>query len=492
MHNSFFFRLIKKFWNLKPKFFVLYITLAFYNLLWFINPNNYTIAFSFLVLFLVYIFRLKDFRLALLLTYLTSFIIFTGKTYDVQLVPRGFFPVDLYPSGYVTTIVISPKHIIALGMALTMLRDFVHFQFKRTKLRSADWAIILFFVWIVISDAFASSKVDLSLSLDLLSLDTLILYLYLRLYSWKTNELVPICLWLFVAIVFFESTISFQQFLHASPIYKSLEAQVDIEYFGKSVDEIEFSFRPVGTFSHANVLGLSLSFFLSVILTGLFTYRRSVLLFIVFLLGNIALTMTLGRSAWLGYMVSSLFILYIVEKMHTISVPKIFTKYVTSVFIIGFCLVFFFLFPRAEKSLYSFGMNGGGGYFRDLQIKDTLLLIGQNLFFGVGSGMSVQESIKINPAGIFATDPLVVHNWYLLISAEHGLPALIFFCFFVLSSIRPIAINIRKSSMKAPVQFFNIGLIGGAFALLIGGLFQPFINTSLIAFCFGLTNKKVG
>lgn len=490
MISSFIINSLKKFLKSTPEQYVFYVSLACYSLLWLINPDNKIIALAFTLLPVLYYVRLRDSRMSLLFAYLTSFIIFTGKSYDVQLIPPGIFPLNLYPLGYIIPLIISPKHILAVMMVFVLVRDLVQSRFCLFKPTKADVALFLFYAWVIISDLFASKRLEVSLPFSLLALEGVIVYCYILSYAKKAYTLLPCVLWLFASIVLFESVISFQQYMNASPIYKNIESQVNIEYFGKAVDEIEFAFRPVGTFDHANSLGLSLSFFLSLLLIWLFKYQKSLLLYI-YLGGIIALAMTLSRSAWLGYGASFLFSLYVLEKVKHVKIPKIFTQRLTMISIIGILLVYYFVFPRGDKSLYSFGFGGGGGELRSLQLQDTLSLIAQHPILGVGTLISVQETRTLNPLGVFSSVPLSIHNWYLLLMAEHGIPSLIFFALFMVLSIKPILGTVRKANLSDPVLCLSVGILAGILSLFIVGLFQPFIGLSLILISFAIVRGKI-
>lgn len=484
-NNSVILNVFNKITYLKPQAYVFYSSLIFYSFLWFFNPQNKIIAVSFLILIFIFYHRLKDIRLSLLLSYLTSIIIFTGKRYLIQLLPLGIFPVDLYPLGYVVYFVISPKHILAFIMFIFLVRDIIKTRFKLIQIKKADLLVIFYFFWILASDVFGSKNPAISLLFSIASLHLLIFYIYLKTYIKKSKLFFLILLGLFASQILFESLISFQQFAASSPIFKNIEEQVDIEYFGHAVDELQFRFRPVGTFAHANVLGLSISFFLSVIFVYL--YKQPKPIFFTALIGGvITLAMTLSRSSWIGFAASIITSLFILERIKKIRPPPIFTKNMLSLSVIAILLVAFFVLPRAEKSIYSFGRGGGGGYLRTLQIRDTLNIIARNPIFGIGTFMSVQEGILINPKGVFTSVPLGIHNWYLLTAAEHGIPALLLFASFLLVFIKPIITSIIKKRMQSLKQFIKLGLVGGIISLLVVGLFQPFIGEEFILLSFGI------
>ena len=478
-------KIITKISLIKVEYFVCIVVLIFYFLLWYINPGNKIIAFAFSILFLILYFRIKDFRVSILITYVSSMIIFTGKTYHIQLIPAGIYSEEIYPSGYVVPFIISPKLIIAFLMLVILLRDLIHSKFRITKFRSLDLILIFFFIWTIISDIFGSKKPEISILFSLTSIESLILYLYFRTYIQKYPKIPQFIFWIFVSMIIFESAISLQQYVLNSPIFKNIEHQVDIVYFGRAADELMFKFRPLGTFPHANILAAWFSYLLSILLVCLYK-NSSYFLKTIFIMGLTVLIITISRSSWLGILISIMLILYIGEKVKKIRFPNIIKMQKLGFLALGFFLLIFFVLPRAEKSLYSFVEGEGGGFLRLSQIQDTIALIKQYPVLGVGSAMSVQEGLSINPRGIYSLAPITIHNWYLLVAAEHGLPALILFSIFVIISIKKLAIAVLGSRMLTFNEYIMLGAFGGIMAILVIGFFQNFLVLNLVLMTSGL------
>lgn len=469
--------------------YIFIVTTLYYFLVWFINPGNKIIALSFLLLMAIFYYKLKDIRLSTLFTYLVSSIVFTGKKYMIELVPPGVFPLDIYPYGYVAFLVISPKHILAVIMFLFIVRDLFKKKLQPFQIELKEVILVSYFFWLIFSDLVISKRPEISLPFSILSLEVLILYFYIKFYFIKNNRYLSILIWLFASLIFFQSFISFQQLMGSSPVYKNLEAQVDIEYFGHAVDEPQFRFRPLGTFGHANEMGMWMSFALSLVLASFIKFPDRVF-FGSFILGVIALIMSLSRSAWIGFTASVLALLYTLEKVKKIkiTVPKIFTRNIAGIAIISISVFMFFVLPRVGKSLYSFGE--GGGILRFLQVEESIRLILQNPLFGVGTAMSVQESLLFDPSGVFGQVPLAVHNWYLLITVEHGLPALTLFLLFMIISVKKTWLEVLKSKMNSLGDYLSVGIISGIISLFIIAIFQPFIGGGLILFSLGLLGSK--
>ena len=444
---------------------------VFFTALWTLNPNNYIIAVSFLLLIIIYNIKIKNLKLSLLLTYLASSVILTGKSYPIQLVPKGILPLEIYPFGYFVRFTITPSSILAVLMFLIILRDLINSRINHTKLTPFEILLIIYFLWTVVADYFGSGIPEFSVLFSILSLTIPILYFYIKLYVKQKNTFIKIIIYLLSAIVIFESLIATQQFLAKSPIGKTLEYQQGIEHFGNTVDEIQFTFRPVGTFGHANEFGIWMSSYLIIIILYSLI-KQNYILSIASVMGIVALVTTLSRSAWMGFLIGILLSLFILEKLKKIDVSKKIKKYLPWLIFLGVPLFFFFIFPRLEKSFYTFSQ--GGGYFRKIQIQRAAELIKKNYIFGVGSFRSVPEGLKItsvkDPNFSILSD---VHNWYISSVVEHGIPSVLLF-------LPILYLYFNKLFSNKNISMIKLGLAAGVISTLMSALFQPYINLQII------------
>lgn len=464
----------RKFVKAKPEFFVFFVSTLFYYLLWYFNPENKIIVISFFILFSVFYLRVRDFRLSLFLSYLVSSVIYTGKMYNFQLIPAGVFPKELFPDGYILLFIISTRHILSFLMAVVLIRDLVSSGFKMFRLSLQDIILVGYYLWILISDLLVSGNLEISLLFSTLSLEALIVYFYLRALTLKRVRLTRLLFWVFISMVVFQVGISFQQFAYSSPISKNIGYPVRISYFGMAPDELQFRFRPIGTFPHANMLATWLSYSLSIIFV--FFYKKiNYLFYTLFIFVLTVLLMTLSRGAWVGSFISVMFILYIMEKVKRKNISGIIKKHIISLLILGVVLLVLFVAPRTISSIYSFTEGVGGGPFRLSQIIETVDIIKKYPIFGVGTAMSLQKGIEINPHGIYAQAPLQVHNWYFLQTVEHGIPSVVLFLLFVILSFRKLANIILESKMVTFNDYARLGFFTGCISIFIVGFFQPFL-----------------
>lgn len=473
----------KLFKSLSPQVVVFISVLLFYLTIWIVNPENKIIAAAFMLLILIFYSKLRDFRLSVLLTYLAGMFIFTGKTYVVQLVPPGIFPLDRWPLGFIVALTLSVRHIIAFFMLVILIKDIG--SWKKIILNQGDKSILLYYLLLVISSVFASKQWLISFAYVLLMLDGLILYLYLKVYGNTWKNLILLVTSLLTALMIFESIISYQQFLAGSPVGKNIESQQGIEFFGEAVDELPFRFRPVGTFGHANELGSAFAFLLPIYLAlYLKTSKTNYLMPMV--AGVLVLVLTLSRASWFGFALAVAIVVYRLRKSHDFRWPRLPQKY--SVFLLtgAIILTLLFIFPRLDRSFYTFSQTGGGGHIRYQQIVNSLTLIKLHPFLGTGAIMSVPEGLNYDTSGVLLNFPSPVHNIYLLMAAEYGIPAALLFLLFVIFYIRQDLKKIKRLNKEGVVFPNALGLLAGTVAMLVISFFHPFLNHLLVI--LGLTS----
>lgn len=458
------------------------VTLSFYILLLVINPSNYIIAFSFVILFLVYYLKIKKFEVVLFLTYISSLIVQTGKTYPTQLLPVGFFPIEIYPLGYIVNLVITSTHFIAFAMLLYIIRQLIS-KPRLFKPNPIDLLLVIFYTLKILSAILASKEPGLSIPFEILSLSNFIAYFYARIFIKPNFALWKNLSYLLGALVVFESLLGFSQLAMKSSLYKNLENQVNIEYFGHAVDETQFTFRPVGTLDHANSLGVWTASVCIFLLASGLKYKSNII-WLSFLTGCVLMITTISRSAWLGFASGSLFlVIYVTKRSKNLLKPLFdFTlKWRFIIIPILLFLFFFFVIPRAENSLYSFQEDAGAAFFRRIQILDAVEIIKLHPVLGVGTFMNVYEGISLNLYTMAASIPLAPENWYLFVAVENGLLTVFVFIFFLILSLRKI-FESNGSSM------IFISVVSSTVCLIVAAIFQPDINIELILLLLSLTN----
>lgn len=409
----------------------------------------------------------------------------TGKTYQIQAAPPGFFDINAYPDGYFINIVITSSIFIAFALLLYTIRQLT-LKLNTFKLNFIDWLLIVFYCLKILSALFGSKEPELSVPIELLSLTGLCAYFYVRVVLKVNNSLWKNLTYLFSALIIFETILGLVQLVAKSPLGKNIEYQVGIEYYGNVVGETPFTFRPVGTFDHANSLGIW-SAAICIFLFAWLLKNKSTIILISFFSGFVLMITTISRSAWLGFAVGFIFLLIYFRKSLKIILKPI-VDYILKWRIIIFpgiiILTFLFIIPRIYDSFYSFLPDNGGTFFRQIQISDALQIINLHPILGIGAGMEVYEGIVLNMFTLAASVPLEVHDWFLGIALVNGLPSLFVIIFF-------ITYLLKKIFEESPNSTIFISIAAVVFCSSVAAIFQPYFNFGLILLMISLVNGGI-
>jgi len=141
----------------------------------------------------------------------------------------------------------------------------------------------------------------------------------------------------------------------------------------------------------------------------------------------------------------------------------------------------FYSAPRVVK-IQNISDEGGGLNLRSRQASEVGELISQSPLFGTGTGLSVVKAMEKDKNGVFANFPSPIHNYYLLIAVENGLPYLGFFILFLFLSIK------KLTSYKKDLTFFSVVSL---IAVTVIGLFQPYFIGRFLLIMLGFDYDKI-
>jgi len=456
--------------------------LIFLFLIWFINPNNKLILFSFFILLCVLTYWTKKFDISLVLTFFLSSFFFVGKTYFIQLLDLKEFPglIDLYPLGLVTKIQISISDVLFFILVVYALIFVYRKRINLKKITVIDFTLVIFFIYGILADIISSNKLYLSLFLKKGLFEYIFMYFFIKFIIKDHWFLFKSFLGLITSFVLFEVFVVLQQFIYGSPIGKTLEATFGIESFGGVPDEISFVFRPIGTFIHTNVFAMFLSavlpfFIFFIIKSQKYFYK------VIFFLIITCLILTLSRAAWLATIISFFLTIFYFEyhKKIVLIQSLSFKKIVVYLFLT--LPLLFYSVPRTI-GISNILQEGGGLNLRVKQAGEILMLIRQSPIFGVGTGMSVVKAIEKNPEGVFVSFPSEIHNYPLLLAVENGLPYLGCFVLYLVLCFKKLI------SYKNDLAFVSLS---GLITMVIIGLFQPFLMNQLLFILLAFDYDKI-
>ncbi len=350
-------------------------------------------------------------------------------------------------------------------------------QNKIKKFLIADKIIFIFLLWNILLVFLIP---NINVLYGVLSLSELIfLYLILRIYLSEDNvEFTGIIL---IIMLLAQSSIGFIQFILRRPIGILSEALSITNQFGITTPEENNFFRVTGTFTHPNNFAAVLLVLIPFLF--FFKFKNDKLKFIV-ILPLFILFFTYSRAAWIIFGIISVLILINSNFLKNIK-EKVFSykKVLMMLLIIFFGLIFLgpYILKRFESIQFALTQKGSLGV-RIKLIQESFNLISEYPITGVGLNLSLATYIVSPITNILEISPKYfyqIHNTFLEIITETGIPGLILFSLFLFFVFKKFFSQKNNSAKKA--AFY--GLLG-----LIGiSLFNPFLHASQFRLFFLLS-----
>lgn len=462
-------------------------TLIFYLLIWIVNPTNKLMLVLGFIFLLILTVKLKSLGIGSLIMFILTSTFPMGKKYIIVLHDLKKFPLlhEIYPIGLTTTITLSVSDVFFSLFFIAVLVNLIKNGFKQlrvAKITYLDFFIISFLVYGIFADLISSKRPFLSILFKKELFESIYIYFVLRYNIIKFPRLSSLIVALLFVMLFFESFLALQQFIISAPVGKNFEAFFNQELFGAAVDELNFTFRPLGTFNHANYLGLFIAILLPIQLyLIIFKKKYSPVVNMSFLLGLATLFLSLSRSAWIGFFIGIMYFIFIIERRFNINLLKRFTFKRIILFILFLLPLTIFILPRISKSVYSLE-SSGGLTLRIKQVSESLGLLEDSPLTGVGTGMSVLEMVNKNNQNVFIGFPSPIHNHYALLAVENGFPSLVLLLIIIILALK------NNSALNKPYFFASIS---STLVILIFALFQPVFDYRMFFILLGLNFAKI-
>ncbi len=275
------------------------------------------------------------------------------------------------------------------------------------------------------------------------------------------------------ASLLFEGIIGSWQFLTGGVLGLSIESTAQTVPFGRVTYENKLLFRVPGTTGHPTFLGSILAVWIPIVVAGLIEkvvikkqkWQEGINLFrgAAVVLGGIAIFGTYSRSAWFAGVAGVLGVVFLLrDKFHWGELVK---KYW---WIGGIGIVFLGLFSSQFLLRLSSVQNifeVGTGRDRWLLVKEAVAMIKEKPLFGVGLNRFTKVLVNSQLTKVGKSFLFPVHNTFLLVAAEVGLPALLLWLGLI---IKVLLERIKKGLVK-PVM---IGVWMGAVSFMFSGQFH--------------------
>ena len=240
----------------------------------------------------------------------------------------------------------------------------------------------------------------------------------------------------------------------------------------------ELILRPYGTFSHPNVLGGYLLIGMTIILFSLGSTKKQLgkILYAISLIGGtLALILTFSRVAILLWLI--IIFIFLISRA-----GKNFLKKNTALFLIFISVVVSLIFYTPIISRFSnLSLYDESFSQREELLKSSFTIIKAHPFFGTGLNNFLIELAQVKKTNnvIFYLQP--VHNAFLLVAAQAGIPGLIYFIVF-------LAKTFKKAFLKR--DLINYKIIIFLSILILGSLDHYFLTIQqgqlLLSFVLGL------
>lgn len=299
------------------------------------------------------------------------------------------------------------------------------------------------------------------------------IFLFIANYVQDNNRFQFVVI-LLIAGLFSESMIAILQRLTGTTL--------NLKIFGSAgsaaMQQIGFDsvFRVGGTLGGPNALAWYLDFLLPVGFALLFFRMRSLLrimLISVLVAGSASLIITLSRGGWMGFLISLILIgMFQIRRLHLIK--RVYLVLLLLLFMISSSIVLL----KTENPIQTRFKDDDqeSVYVRLPLMKVAAYMIKAHPF--IGSGINnytlVHHQYDHTPEQVTVHFPYPVHNVFLQLAAEIGLPGLLLFLWFIFYVYYRLLVTIPRAERLD--QNIFIGIIGA----LTAGLMQGMVENSTI------------
>jgi len=442
--------------------------------------------------FLIVYLLTNSIKKTLIYTYLPFTLFKVGQIYTFVAVPASYIQEAGYARGKVLEFVFSPHSILLMTSISVSFFDLLKRLFlTEEKLKFGVKGILLLLSLVGVISAIKSQYIaNLSILYSLLGFGEIsFFYIFISyLKDLKKRErfkVINIFLLHLSLVISFLSLIVLFQFVNRSTLGFILESSQEIPISGTDTDFTQF--RPIGIFTHANILANTLNTLLFSLLLLWFylnekkkLFVRKRVLFVSLIVCGLAILVTLTRAVYLALAVSFLLYIFfdrqivfnILEKVRSL-VKKL---RIISLLVGGY--LGWIIIQRFVYSLSSFA-DQGGFFVRDKLFSEAISIFKQNFFWGVGRGMFIPalfrnatieaREISFTEQNVARYFPEAVHNGFLLFLVEHGFVSFLIILFFFFFLFRRLIRS--KLNLKLKVVFLL-----GFLSQVVVMFFHPFVN----------------
>lgn len=446
------------------------VTIVFYVFLLF-APNNKAVIGLFFLLFIFYSYHLKSVVNALLISYVTSWTVLTGKAFEMLLIPKELLSV---PWDYKVFLIASAQFLFGVIIVMEIIIN--HNKYRKEIVRNKS--LIAFLLFITLSATLSRlPTVSLFYSLNYISLIGFFLIVMTRVK--KDKRLPELIIATLLGLGVIQSILSAWQFLKKSSFGSPIEA-IEFNPIPQGVDVDPFGFRAFGTFSHPNELSFFILPLFVYVATFVFrknpTHQEKIFTSAGIILLLLPLFTTKTRATWIVLTAFVIVVAMLLYKKYKLVVNEFYLELLKRVAIILLPALVIIIVPRIADSFETFN-PGGSASTRISQMREAVGVFSQKPLFGTGLGLSVLEGFLIYPVGQIASAPSPVHMIYLHLLVEAGALSFLSLGIFVIMRIKTMIGRLRKGEVSKH-QLRLIAYLFATLVLLVNGLFQPIMEVT--------------
>jgi hypothetical protein len=243
--------------------------------------------------------------------------------------------------------------------------------------------------------------------------------------------------------------------------------------------------RVGGTIGSPNSLAMYLNLMLPIIFSFIFIRTKSNFRWIagiIFILGGLTEVLTMSRGGWVALTAAVIIVLYGTFKKRYQSRFRSYVLTMTLILLITLPVIG--MFVDVQKRLFE--DDYGAAYGRIPQMKVAFNIIAHHPFSGIGLNnyttvMNRYDRTRENKSYQF---PYPVHNTFLLIAAESGLPALFCFIFIFVGILKKAGLFFKSEDQF--LSILGIGSFCGIITWLVHAQFRMDYANTFLWFSIGL------
>lgn len=373
---------------------------------------------------------------------------------------------------------VSPFTTAVLLLSLLSVKDKL-FQ----RIGSRDIFLLLFFSYGVISYLLVNTSSTVLSGIFKLGI-YILFYIFAKEYV-ADHKIRKMCIFILISIAIFESSLAIIQFLIGHPLGKFIEEGIKNFPYGRMSDEDNTILRANGTFEEPTYLARFLTILLPLILVYVQHkfFGIKILKLLIPLIVLIAIFVSLTRFSWLTALFTlGLFFFWKKRKFNLSNIPKSLLTIVTITFLCIGVILLPYLTYKIQVTPLAF-QEFGSFDFRIKLIKESLNLISQYPLFGVGLNRFSEFAGESNITGLYNVfDKANVHNVFLRIASEMGIPALVFFLGFIIITYYSYLKNRKNIGSSKLKMIKDVAAFGGLIYLLEASMGTIFLTPHLALF----------